>query len=276
MSEVLNDTTTPALITAIEANLVEMFSLNRYWAQAEVHDGKNLFWTITDVPFPLFNSILRAQLEPNDIDGSIKAAITRSKLRDVPILWWTGPATQPANLGEYLRNHNFCYKGNSSGMAVDLRSLEGNLQSLPEFSIEAIDNVETLRKWCHVLRTGFGMAEYVGNAFFDLFSSIGLGRHLPIRHYIGLLKGEPIAVSTLLLDAGVAGIYNVATVPNARRKGLGSAMIMKPLYEARAMGYRIGILQSSNMGAGVYRSLGFQEYCMLSHYVWSCDTEQSD
>ena len=51
---------------------------------------------------------------------------------------------------------------------------------------------------------------------------------------------------------------------------------MKPLHEARAMGYRIGILQALNMGVGVYRDLGFQEYCMLSHYVWTSNTEQSD
>ena len=159
---------------------------------------------------------------------------------------------------------------------MDLLALDINLPSLPELSIEAIDDEETLRRWCHVLKKGFGMAEYVGKAFFDLFSSVGLGRKLPIRHYIGFLKGEPIAVSTLFLGAGVAGIYNVATVPNARRKGIGSAMIKKPLYEARAMGYRIGILQASNMGVGVYRGIGFQEYCMLGHYVWTSDTEQSD
>ena len=161
-------------------------------------------------------------------------------------------------------------------MAIDLLVLEENLPSLPELTIKAIGNEETLRNWCHVLKIGFGMAEYVGKAFFNLFSSVGLSRKLPIRHYIGLLKGEPIAVSTLFLGAGVAGIYNVATVPDARRKGIGSAMIMKPLYEARAMGYRIGILQASNMGAGVYHGIGFQEYCMLSHYVWTNDPEQSD
>ena len=43
-------------------------------------------------------------------------------------------------------------------------------------------------------------------------------------------------------------------------------MTMAPLLDARAMGYRVGILHSSPLGLEVYRRLGFQEYCWMSHY----------
>ena len=35
------------------------------------------------------------------------------------------------------------------------------------------------------------------------------------------------------------------------------------------MGYRIGILHSSDQGLEVYRQLGFVEKCRMSHYVWT-------
>ena len=70
------------------------------------------------------------------------------------------------------------------------------------------------------------------------------------------------------------GIYVVATIPEARRQGIGTALTLAPLREARAMGYRIGILHASQMGLRVYRRLGFQEYCKMSCYEWAGETSQ--
>jgi ribosomal protein S18 acetylase RimI-like enzyme len=58
------------------------------------------------------------------------------------------------------------------------------------------------------------------------------------------------------------------TIPEAQRQGIGSLMTAVPLREARSMGYRIGVLQSTKMGLNVYRRLGFQEYCTISIYLW--------
>ncbi|HZP81157.1 MAG TPA: GNAT family N-acetyltransferase [Chthonomonadaceae bacterium] len=97
---------------------------------------------------------------------------------------------------------------------------------------------------------------------------MGFGAHLPLRNSLASLHGEPVACSTLVLAAGVAGIYCVATVPEARRQGSGGAITAAPLHIARAMGYRIGILQASESGHPVYRRLGFQEFCTLGLYLW--------
>jgi len=86
--------------------------------------------------------------------------------------------------------------------------------------------------------------------------------------YLAFVEDQPVAVSTLFLDAGVAGIYNVATLPAWRGKGIGGAMSLFPLLDARKQGFRAGILQSSEMGYQVYQRMGFKELCRLDHYHW--------
>jgi ribosomal protein S18 acetylase RimI-like enzyme len=66
----------------------------------------------------------------------------------------------------------------------------------------------------------------------------------------------------------VAGIYSVATLPDWRGRGLGAAVSLAPLLDARREGYKVGVLQSSEMGYKVYQRLGFREVCRISHYYW--------
>jgi ribosomal protein S18 acetylase RimI-like enzyme len=90
------------------------------------------------------------------------------------------------------------------------------------------------------------------------------------------LDGRPVATATLVLGGGVAGIYNVMTVPDAQRRGIGALMTAGPLEVARARGYRLGVLQSSKLGYPLYRRLGFQDYCRIAIYLWPGEARGAD
>jgi predicted acetyltransferase len=79
---------------------------------------------------------------------------------------------------------------------------------------------------------------------------------------LGRSRSPPL----LLLTLGVAGIFGVATVPEARGRGLGTAISLHALREARDMGYKVSVLLSSRMGYRIYQRLGFKEYCRLEIY----------
>lgn len=72
------------------------------------------------------------------------------------------------------------------------------------------------------------------------------------------------------------GIHNVGTVASARRKGIGAVMTVMAQLEARAPGYRVGILDPSKLGFGVHQRPGFQEQCRMGHYVWVGDWANQD
>ena len=84
----------------------------------------------------------------------------------------------------------------------------------------------------------------------------------------GAAGGEPVATWFMVLGAGVAGVHGVGTLPQARRQGIGAAMAMAPLREARAMGFRVAVLRASTLGAGIYRRLGFRQCGEISIYAW--------
>lgn len=263
--EILTDLSASSLVNAIETNLFDFFKLFEQWPRAEAHDNPDMLWTITDIPFPMFNAVFRARLFNPDV--AIEAAIARCRRRNVPMMWWTGPCTQPAELGIVLEAFGFTGE-EVTGMAVDLRSLPREMSVPPGLVIQQVADIETMKKWCHVLCIGFEMPDFVGEALLDLFHSIGFGSQSTVRHYVGWLNDEPVSTSSMFLGAGVAGIYCVATVPEVRTRGVGSATTLMPLHEAHRLGYQVSILHSSHMGVNVYHGLGFREYCKFVRYVW--------
>lgn len=86
--------------------------------------------------------------------------------------------------------------------------------------------------------------------------------------FYAAMDGEKIAgVSALHLADGLAGIYCVATRPEYRGRGIGAHLTAEPLRQCLDLGYRIGVLQASEMGHSVYRRLGFQEVGGVTMFV---------
>ena len=86
-------------------------------------------------------------------------------------------------------------------------------------------------------------------------------------HFVGYLDGKAVSTTTLLVRGELAGIYHVVTVPEARGRGIGANTTNAALDLARERGATVAVLQSSEMGAPVYRTLGFVEYCTLPMYA---------
>jgi GNAT superfamily N-acetyltransferase len=265
MSDILKDLSAPALVAAIKANLVEWRRYLGRSPKAEFYDSPELTWLLTGMPTPSLNAVLLTQAEPGNVDAVIERAMAHFRSRGVTTLsWWTELGTQTTDIGTHLVAHGLTFREGGPGMAVDLLELNEDLPVPAALTIEPVKDAEALKRWALASIIGFGLSEMYVDAWFDLLT--GLGFDLPLCNYLGILGGKPVATSQLFLGAGVAGVYVVATIPDAQRQGIGAAMTLVPLRDARAMGFRIGILHSSPMGLGVYRRLGFREYCKMSHY----------
>jgi predicted acetyltransferase len=80
--------------------------------------------------------------------------------------------------------------------------------------------------------------------------------------------GEPVAACSVVAGAGVAGLYQVATLPQARGHGLATAIGLTALREAHQRGHDTAVLHSTPLAVKVYRQLGFQPITNLRLYLW--------
>ncbi len=268
MSVILHDFSESALIDAIEANLFECI---RYWfstwPRCEYHDTEAMLWTISDLQFPLFNTVARVRLNAEQVENQIDAVLARYRARDVMSLWWTGPSTCPHDLDMLLKARGFTHADTLVGMAVDLSAMNRPAALPAGIVVKQVADATTLQHWNQTCVTGFGLPD-ITTELNSLFLAASLDVNAPMRHFLAWQDDVPVATATLVLGAGVAGIYNVTTLEAFRGRGIGTAITLTALAAARAAGYRIGILHSSTAGLSVYRKLGFQERCQLQQYIW--------
>jgi ribosomal protein S18 acetylase RimI-like enzyme len=103
----------------------------------------------------------------------------------------------------------------------------------------------------------------------ELFSkfSATLQRVPEASWYVGRAEGRVVSTALGLAGESATGIFNVATPAEYRGRGYGAAVTSHALREGFAAGSEFGYLQSSTIGHGVYRRLGFrdvEEYTLLS------------
>jgi ribosomal protein S18 acetylase RimI-like enzyme len=78
-----------------------------------------------------------------------------------------------------------------------------------------------------------------------------------IKAFVAYVDGAPVSCAMTLVSHGVAGVFYVATVENARRRGLGDALTRMAARAGFSLGARAAWLGASEMGAELYRRIGF-------------------
>lgn len=111
----------------------------------------------------------------------------------------------------------------------------------------------------------YGMPADVAPAMFSRVETLA-APHLAafVAHEDG---GAPLAGALVHLNHGVAGVYWVGTVPEARGRGLAETVTRAVTNAGFDLGARLAVLQASKMGEPVYRRMGYREVTRYRTWV---------
>ncbi|MCW3046015.1 MAG: acetyltransferase [Solirubrobacterales bacterium] len=266
MTGVFAGRSTEALAAAVEASNTELFralvlTLDGGW----VRDDGDALEAGCGVDFPLFNGVLRTGLAVGQADRRIDDILARRREDGRDWLWWVWPSSAPADLGERLAARGLEPFYSAPGMWVDLDAV-AHPSPVPGLRIERVGDPASVEAWLSVVAPAFALPAPATDAFRGL-AAAGARGDTPVSDWVGFAGGEPVAVASLGIAAGVAGIFNVATRSDARQRGYGSALTAHVLAQARAAGQRTAALTASALGRGSYERLGFREVTRVTPYA---------
>jgi GNAT superfamily N-acetyltransferase len=275
MEKILRDLSSDRLVKeAIKTNWENYHYCLGRSPSVELSIGRYLTWFITNMPDHFLNLVVCTGLPSRGADKLIDGALAHFRSLNIEKVSWLAREGVPAaKLKKCLLSRGLKISESfATEMAADLRSVPETLPRPAALRIVQVETREVLKQWIHVASAGFEVAEEFEEVWYDFFAEAVFD--LPFWTYLALLDDQPVGTSQLFLSAGVAGIYNVTCLPEARGQGIGAAVTQAALLDARDTGYRVGILQASGLGYPVYWRLGFQDYGKLSVYLWKNDADQ--
>jgi GNAT superfamily N-acetyltransferase len=265
MADMLRETSDNAVLAAIDLNWRASSRAFSLAPTTTIHDDDELFWYVTGLPTAAFNSVMYANLAPERIDAAVEALSALRETHGVPIGWLIGPSSRPTDLGAQLVARGFRHLVDLTPMTASLAAIPVDAP-VPGLTVERVESPAAYEAWIVAEHRGFEAEGDAESGLAALRRAMGIGHGFPLHHFLGRLDGEPVATASLLPAGGIAGVYDVSTVPEARRRGIGTAMTLATLRAARDLGYQLAFLQPSAMGRPLYERIGFRQRCICPVY----------
>jgi GNAT superfamily N-acetyltransferase len=136
-------------------------------------------------------------------------------------------------------------------------------QAVPELDIQRVTDPAGIDAHRQTATAGFGAdpALAQGNVCASLLDRPGC------VVYVGYAEGDPVVSGLGWRSGRTIGVYSIATIASARRRGYGAAMTARVVADGALAGCDIAALQASEMGRPIYERLGFRTVITYDAYT---------
>lgn len=217
--------------------------------------------SLRTVPIARFNHVACIRIASEDRHALIATLRAHFVPRGIPNpAVMVTPATEPADLGEWLARQGWTWESVpvmawQSGPLPLSRPIE-----VTEAGPEELDRVFHL-----VQRVFFPSASQL---YLELGRrSIWSAGQIGMRHFIGWIDGVAVGAASLFTWGGLAGIYNMCTLPAYRAQGVASALLARLITVAQASGSEGIALVPTPAGRRLYERFGFREAFRERYYT---------
>ena len=210
----------------------------------------------TGIEAAFFNGVF-ATGAVSDPDGVVREAIEFMSTQQAPWLMWVREGVDDELL-DAGRRAGLRDAGGPPSMV--LASIGSAPQRPRQLDIEVVTDQMHLDACRDLMARGFEMP-------------VEIARRLLTEHLLadpgfvvvmGSVEGQPVSVALVSITGSTAGIYNVATPVEHRRRGFGAAVTWAAIEAGARLGCQHAVLQASELGEPVYREMGFVD---LGRYV---------
>ena len=220
-------------------------------------------WFLNDIPVPFFNQafVLDAPAE----GAALRRAVDRLRSHEQPYQVRVRAGLDDALL-PLIADLGLVEDPEEAYPAMALSPIPEDVDAPPppdDLEIRLATDGSTLRATSRSSPKGSGMPFALVRRFLgpQVLEIAG------IAILVGSRAGEPVATAMSFVADGTVGVYNVATIETARRRGYGAALTRRAIDEGRRQGADVAILQSSTIGRPVYEAIGFRETAEFRVFV---------
>ena len=259
-------------ITDIEDAFAAQWSVFGRWPKGELRDKRGILWFETPIAHLPYNGVIRTRID-GEADAAIDDVIRGFRERGVEFFWLVHPSAQPADLGERLEAAGVPAVETATGMSLELESWKP-APLPPAVTYREVLDEDDLLAYHRLTVLYWELPEADAAAVEELQRALAPGR-TPGHRYLALVDEVAMGKGYLSLAGppGVASLYGMSVLPEARGRGVAGGLTTVLLGRARDAGCSRAVLHSSEMAVGVYRRAGFVKHCRLPFHattaVWS-------
>jgi GNAT superfamily N-acetyltransferase len=213
------------------------------------------------------NGVMEKDGERIPIEEEIDRVIEYFSSKNLPFMWWSS--------AKILETKGFQFGGILTGIALDIsQGIPSKPSASSDLKIKIVQSDSELESFTNLAANAFAMSPIATKQWLALNDSV-MKKDEQV-HFMAYLNGVPVGTATLSVASSSAGIWNLATLSEHRKHGIGGALVHAALVEAKKRHYDqvMAILMPKGMAWGLFTKMGFKAVCEFPFYIYGVSAEE--